>query len=87
MTSPHTPRSVLNEVIAKLEDPAELWEFDDWKMQHKATGLEIWIANGPSCTDTHPVGCNPSWQMRRKLNRAIATAKANHVHRQLHKTK
>lgn len=86
MTAPLTTYDVLNEVIAKLLDPAELWEFDDWTMRHVATGQKIWLANGSGCTDTYPVECKPSWNQRRKLNRAIDTAKANFIHRKLNST-
>lgn len=73
----------LESVISLLESPAETWTANTNTLRHHETGLEVWIGNGQFGADTYPVNLKPSWNMRRKLWRAVEVAKSNIINRQL----
>ena len=75
--------SLLESIIALLEDPAEEWTFSDHVANHAKTGVQVWISNGQGAVNLYPVEVPTTWNSRRLLWRAVSRASENFYRRKL----
>lgn len=61
-------------LVDLLTDPSQEWRFGEHTAEHPS-GMQIWIGNGMSFVNTYPVKSSFSWWDKRKLWKAVKTAR------------
>ena len=79
-----TNKRAVDRVIDLLNDPSEVWVLGSFTLQHKRSGLEIWMRNMPVIdTNTYPARLDIGLLDKWRLWKAAIAAKENLILRLL----
>lgn len=83
-----TNKRAVDRMIDLLNDPSEVWVLGSFTLQHKRSGLEIWMKNMPVLdTNTYPNALNIGLIDKWRLWKAANAAKENPILKLLEDTK